>query len=477
MARKLFNPTVLALAISTAFACVAIAVANAPQAAAVTYSFKPAQAKNGTVLFVIKSIRPASVRAGRVRAGHRKYALDLAAARRAAKRGRLRLPVEAIIGAKAGSVNAEGDRMTLARRRGRLKIIVDTTPPETAIASGPSGTVTSETASFTFSSPDGTAKFQCQVDAGSWSDCESPKTYTGLGAGTHTFLVRAHDPAGNVDATPAARTWTVELQPAPAPAPSPAPAATGGMMSDGFATANGPNNLITNEYAGWHNSDSTAVQSSVWRSDGGSLFSVAAVDASGEVGRVAYTGTLDSNAADKYSQSATHSNKMRFWTQATGYEDVRLDAEIKPMSWSPDAPSSWGGFKFYLRREIGATESPFYTVEPFIKDGHLYIQKKCLGDTGGGNYSMGGTYYLLASKSGFSVPLGSWNSIAASAHTNSDGSVTISLYRNGELLLQATDRGVRSDGTGCEPLGSGHVGFRSDSLQYYLDNFKVSPQS
>ena len=70
---------------------------------------------------------------------------------------------------------------------------------------------------------------------------------------------------------------------------------------------------------------------------------------------------------------------------------------------------------------------------------------------------------------------GSYNTSEASTRsqgarrTNSDGSVTIRLYRNGTLALQATDRG-----TGCAPLGAGHLGFRSDYLQYYVDNWNVT---
>ena len=246
------------------------------------------------------------------------------------------------------------------------------------------------------------------------------------------------------------------------------------LMAAHFQRANRANGLITNEYADWHGWDRTAVRSPVWRSDGGSLFSVAGTDASGHVSRLGYTGTIDSDFADKYSQTHTHSNKMRFWTRRGGFENVHIGADLKPVAWDPDAPADWSGFKFYLRRQLDATASAFYTVEPDIKDGHVYIQKKCVGDTGGGNYSADGTYYILAQKGGHDVALGSWQRVGASARTNGDGSVTLSLYRNGNLALQATDHGVRADGTGCAPLGPGHLGFRSDYLQYYLDNWNVT---
>jgi hypothetical protein len=42
--------------------------------------------------------------------------------------------------------------------------------------------------------------------------CESPRSYTGLSEGAHAFAVRARDAAGNVDGSPATRTWSVGLQ-------------------------------------------------------------------------------------------------------------------------------------------------------------------------------------------------------------------------------------------------------------------------
>jgi large repetitive protein len=93
---------------------------------------------------------------------------------------------------------------------------VDTVPPETRIDSGPSGPSNDSTPTFEFSSPDPTATFECQLDGGAYATCTSPTTLASLSDGPHTFNVRARDSAGNVDATPDSRAWTVETV-APAP--------------------------------------------------------------------------------------------------------------------------------------------------------------------------------------------------------------------------------------------------------------------
>ncbi|MGN6257817.1 MAG: hypothetical protein ACTHN3_08730 [Solirubrobacterales bacterium] len=99
----------------------------------------------------------------------------------------------------------------------------DTTPPDTTISSGPSGSTTATTASFSFSSTETGSTFECQLDSGSWAGCSSPKSLSGLTVGGHVFSVRAIDSAGNVDPTPATRSWTVEAEPQPEPEPGPTP--------------------------------------------------------------------------------------------------------------------------------------------------------------------------------------------------------------------------------------------------------------
>ncbi|MEO6350083.1 MAG: S-layer homology domain-containing protein [Candidatus Limnocylindrales bacterium] len=99
-----------------------------------------------------------------------------------------------------------------------LTSVSDTTPPQTTIDSGPSGTITTGSARFTFSSSEAGSTFECKLDGpgavtGSYGSCTSPRAYSGLADGAYTFSVRATDAAGNTDATPATRTFTVDLRP------------------------------------------------------------------------------------------------------------------------------------------------------------------------------------------------------------------------------------------------------------------------
>ena len=91
---------------------------------------------------------------------------------------------------------------------------VDTASPDTTIDTKPAALVDSTTANFTFSGNDGAgsgvASFECRIDAGAWGTCTSPREYTSLAEGDHTFEVKAIDQAGNTDATPATHSWTVD---------------------------------------------------------------------------------------------------------------------------------------------------------------------------------------------------------------------------------------------------------------------------
>jgi hypothetical protein len=96
--------------------------------------------------------------------------------------------------------------------------ITDAQEPTTSIELGPPATTSSTTATFSFSSNETDASFECALDtpAGqepSWNVCAEPPENTAdltdLALGQHNLLVRAIDPSENFDSTPESYSWTV----------------------------------------------------------------------------------------------------------------------------------------------------------------------------------------------------------------------------------------------------------------------------
>ena len=101
--------------------------------------------------------------------------------------------------------------------------VADTTPPQTSITSGPGNgaTITTSTATFGFSSDEAGSAFTCSLDGGPAEACNAGvKAYSGLANGSHTFAVFATDAAGNADASPATRSFNVQLPVADRTAPA-----------------------------------------------------------------------------------------------------------------------------------------------------------------------------------------------------------------------------------------------------------------
>ncbi len=84
--------------------------------------------------------------------------------------------------------------------------------PRALITGGPEGETASRDARFDFAASSGApfARFECRLDAGPWTRCTSPQTYTGLVGGAHRFEVRLGGLL--VDPTPAVRDWVVALR-------------------------------------------------------------------------------------------------------------------------------------------------------------------------------------------------------------------------------------------------------------------------
>ena len=82
------------------------------------------------------------------------------------------------------------------------------------ITSGPGMTATTSKASFAFTGPNG-ATFRCHLDGAALTTCTSPKSYSGLTEGRHTFGVVAVK--GAAQSSEASYSWLVDTEAPPAP--------------------------------------------------------------------------------------------------------------------------------------------------------------------------------------------------------------------------------------------------------------------
>jgi hypothetical protein len=109
---------------------------------------------------------------------------------------------------------------------------IDTTPPPAPTMD--SATTGESSATFAFSDTEGGATFECRLDAAPFAACTSPKSYSGLPGGPHTFEVRARDAAGNTSAS-ASHAWIGDSTPPPAPTIDSGPASPTSATGASFA--------------------------------------------------------------------------------------------------------------------------------------------------------------------------------------------------------------------------------------------------
>ena len=91
----------------------------------------------------------------------------------------------------------------------RLAPDYDNGAPQTAITRGPSRTIRRHSATFNWQWSDAGSNLECSLDGSAFQLCDGPLTLKRLKAGRHTFRVRAVDPDGNADPTPATRRFRV----------------------------------------------------------------------------------------------------------------------------------------------------------------------------------------------------------------------------------------------------------------------------
>jgi large repetitive protein len=186
----------------------------------------------------------------------------------------------------------------------------DTTPPETTITRRPADPSGETTATFEFEGSDDQTsllllRFECRLDSqqsAAWSACSSPRQYTGLGAGSHTFDVRAFDQAGNVDSTPASFAWTIVVEEPPDTTPPETTitsATTSGMSASFSFVANEPGSTFECSLDGTAFAACTSPKAYSGLAVGGHGFRVRATDGAGNVDATPaeYTWTIGSCTA------------------------------------------------------------------------------------------------------------------------------------------------------------------------------------
>ncbi len=226
------------------------------------------------------------------------------------------------------------------------------------------------------------------------------------------------------------------------------------IFSDGFSTYS--NGLITNEFAYWNPNNPNAKHSIIWELTSGSLFAQ-----NGE----GWTGIPDNIGPNALSTNGTNSAVFRLTTKRSDFRDVSvsfslLNQNLVETSITPQ--SSVDGVHFFLRYQ---SEENLYYASINRRDNTAVIKKKIPG-----GISNGGTYYELSSYVSHTVPYGSWQNVTSTIKNNTDGSVSIELYSEGQLVVQANDKG----NVGGPPiLNAGKLGIRGDNANLKFKNFVV----
>lgn len=206
-------------------------------------------------------------------------------------------------------------------------------------------------------------------------------------------------------------------------------AARAALFHDGFNVRAG---LLTNEYRHWNHLPSRDPR---WQMTSGSLFSRR---------HMGWTGRPDGcSSASPSGSPCNASDVFRLNTRAHRFGNVRVGFDLE---------------------NLRLTSSDRTPAEDW--DG-VHVKKKCAGGS-----TNGGTYYELGPGEvpGYPIRFGRWWHVSAAVRDNPDGSVTITMRRNGRRLLRVTDRGV-----GCAPITArGAVGIRGDNDEFRFDDFTVT---
>ena len=240
---------------------------------------------------------------------------------------------------------------------------VDTKSPLVTLDDKPPALTNQTTASFSFSSNKSGSTFQCSLDGAKLSGCTSPRAYTGLGDGSHTFAVRAT--AAGKTGPKTQYTWVVDTV-TPDTAITSAPPASSTSGSAGFtfsSTEDGSTFVCRLDEGGI--APCTSPKAYAGLGDGNHTFRVQAVDAAGnaDLSPVAYS-WLISGVGPSRADTAPPGN-VRSLTRSVGYRVLRL-------AWNQPPDADFDHVQVYVAT---SPKSPPRTLV-YTGAGRRYVNKR-----------------------------------------------------------------------------------------------------
>ena len=191
------------------------------------------------------------------------------------------LDVRAILGSQTGTTTS-------------VSWNVDTTSPSIVVTSEPPSSTNQTSAHLAFTVDDPNATVTCQLDSQAAVACAGSYDVSGLTDGSHTVTLVATDQAGNSSTT--SRAWMVNTS-APGVTLTTTPSAETRQRSANFAwTVTDPSATVTCTLDGNAPTSCSGNTSHNNLADGTHVFTVTAVDGSGNVGQAEYVWTVDTVA-------------------------------------------------------------------------------------------------------------------------------------------------------------------------------------
>ncbi len=238
------------------------------------------------------------------------------------------------------------------------------------------------------------------------------------------------------------------------PPPSPAPASVPSARPDPALDwrLDGPDRLVTNEFAHWNGNDPRRVASPVWQMTSGSLF---------VRGGVGYSGVPDTHAVDPRSEQGTNSAVFRLSSVERDFRDVSVTARLRLLRFTNTGSHEWDGVHVWLRYH---SEERLYVASVARRDGTVAVKRK---DPGGP--SNGGTYRTLGQQPHV-LTLNQWHTVLVSIRNLDAKRVAVTMTLDDRPALTVIDTGRQG-----KPLTTaGAIGIRADNAEFELADIRAT---